>query len=39
MERIKQKDDSNFEYPITKFIRKVFNKAGGYTPKAPVISN
>ena len=35
----KQKDDSNFEYPITKFIRKVFNKAGGYTPKAPVISN
>ena len=35
----KQKDESNFEYPITKFIRKVFNKAGGYTPKAPVISN
>jgi len=35
----KQKDDSNFEYPITKFIRKVFNKAGGYTPKAPVISS
>ena len=35
----KQKNNSDFEYPITKFIRKVFNKAGGYTPKAPVISN
>lgn len=35
----KEKNNSDFEYPITKFIRKVFNKAGGYTPKAPVISN
>ena len=35
----KQKNNSDFEYPITKFIRKVFNKAGGYTPKAPVINN
>ena len=35
----KEKKDSDFEYPITKFIRQVFNKAGGYTPKASVISN
>lgn len=34
----KEKDNSDFEYPITKFIRKVFNKAGSYTPKESVIS-
>jgi len=34
-----KKNQDTFEYPITKFIRGVFNKAGGYTPREPVISN
>lgn len=34
-----KKNQDTFEYPITKFIRGVFNKVGGYTPREPVISN
>lgn len=35
----KEKDESTFEYPITKAIRGIFNKVGGYTPRESVISN
>lgn len=34
-----KKNQNTFEYPITKFIRGVFNKVGGYTPRKPVISD
>jgi len=34
-----KKNQDTFEYPITKFIRGVFNKVGGYTPRESVISN
>ena len=34
-----KKNQNTFEYPITKFIRGIFNKVGGYTPRESVISN
>ena len=36
--KTEEKNESNFEYPTTKLIREIFNKAGNYTPRESVIS-